>query len=456
MKPVTAVFLLIALAACSRQSAPALIPDAPASVGAASARVASSPKAARALLEALKAAASESVIYQFKGYGRQDGQHPQAGLIAVNGLLYGTTFEGGSAKSCTDPNGCGTVYQISPSGRERVLYRFKGTPDGAFPSANLLAVDGALYGTTLSGGTNGGGTVFAIDPATGAESVIYSFKGQSAGDGAYPQAGLIAENGVLYGTASQGGSATCNNTNTHGCGIVFSVTTSGAEQVLHVFEGGGGTSNPDGGYPYAGLTVMNGLLYGTTTGGGRYSKSCIHGGCGTVFAMNLSGSQYRVTYRFRGGKDGVGPNASLVNRCGKLYGTTGGGGGSVCDAAGAECGTVFEVSKSGRERILHRFMTGHDGAGPNGLIAVGDTLYGTTIAGGAFGCMGYGCGSVFQLNIAGRDYAVLYRFSGSPDGIEPSGNLLDVNGALYGTTAAGGKKGQCFYGCFGTVFKLTR
>ena len=413
------------------------------------------PTTAKALLQPLKTAAGESVLYRFKGYSRRDGQQPQAGLIAVNGLLYGTTSEGGGAKGCKYTEKCGTVYQISPSGRERVLYSFKGTPDGAIPSATLLAMDGVLYGTTLSGGANGAGTVFAIDPGTGAESVVYSFRGQDAGDGAHPQAGLIAANGVLYGTTSEGGSAKCNSTNARGCGIVFSVTTSGAEQVLHDFEGGGTNQNQDGGYPYAGLTAMNGLLYGTTLSGGRHSESCRYGGCGTVFEMSLSGSQYRVMYRFRGGKDGVGPNASLVARNSKLYGTTNNGGGSVCNATGAGCGTVFEVSKSGKERILHRFTNGSDGAGPNGLIAVDDTLYGTTIAGGPSGCMGYGCGTIFKLNTSGRKYAVLYGFLGSPDGIEPSGTLLDVNGTLYGATAAGGKKGQCFYGCFGTVFELT-
>ncbi|MGB7047424.1 MAG: choice-of-anchor tandem repeat GloVer-containing protein [Candidatus Cybelea sp.] len=410
----------------------------------------------KTLLVPLSRASGKSVLYRFKGYSHRDGQDPEAGLTAVNGMLYGTTAGGGGAKCGRYPGGCGTVYRISPSGGEHVLYRFKGAPDGMFPSANLLAMDGALYGTTAGGGENNAGTVFAVDSNTGAESVVYNFRGQDAGDGAYPRGGLIALNGVLYGTATQGGSAKCNNVNTRGCGIVFSVTTSGTERVLHIFKGGGGNQNKDGGYPYAGLTAMNGLLYGTTNGGGRYSGSCDEG-CGSVFEMSPSGNQYRVLYRFKGGRDGVAPNAGLVNLNGNFYGATAGGGGSACVATGFGCGTIFEMNASGRERILHRFMHGLGGSAPNDLIVVGDTLYGTTAAGGGGGCQGYGCGSVFRLNSSGRDYAVLHGFLGSPDGSEPSG-LLEVNGMLYGTTAYGGR---CSHGCikgyggFGTVFELT-
>ena len=411
----------------------------------------------KTLLAPLSRASGKSVLYRFKGYSHRDGQDPEAGLTAVNGVLYGTTAGGGGAKGCRYPGKCGTVYRISPSGEEQVLYRFKGAPDGEFPSAALLAMDGSLYGTTVGGGRNNAGAVFAIDPSTGAESVIYSFRGQDAGDGAHPRAGLIALNGLLYGTTTQGGSAKCNSSNTRGCGIVFSVTTSGSEQVLHVFKGGGGNQNRDGGYPYAGLTAMNGLLYGTTNGGGRYSGSCDEG-CGAVYEMSPSGNQYRVLYRFKGGKDGAAPNSSLVDVNGKLYGTTNGGGGSICVASGFGCGTVFEISASGNERLLHRFTRGSDGAGPNGLTAVGDTLYGTSAAGGAAGCQGYGCGSVFELNTSGRDYGILRGFMGAHDGAEPSGNLFDLNGTLFGVTAAGGRCGaDCFLGDrgFGTIFELT-
>lgn len=101
------------------------------------------------------------VLYSFKG-GSEDGAFPNAGLTDINGTLYGTTDDGGSRGS-TYSLCCGTVYSISTSGEESVLYAFKGGPaDGAHPSASLLSVNGTLYGTTDSGGTYGEGTVFAI------------------------------------------------------------------------------------------------------------------------------------------------------------------------------------------------------------------------------------------------------------------------------------------------------
>ena len=65
--------------------------------------------------------------------------------------------------------GCGTVFEISTSGKEQVLYRFAGGNDGFFPSAGVLALNGTLYGTTSAGGglpckkyDGSCGTVFAL------------------------------------------------------------------------------------------------------------------------------------------------------------------------------------------------------------------------------------------------------------------------------------------------------
>jgi uncharacterized repeat protein (TIGR03803 family) len=400
----------------------------------------------------------ESVLYYFRGHRRADGSNPDAGLIAINGTLYGTTIYGGGEKSCRHKLGCGTVFEISTSGVEQVLYRFKDAPDGDFPSASLLSVKGVLYGTTEFGGESDSGVVFALNRSTGAESVVYSFKGQNAEDGSRPHT-LIAEKGVLYGTTGQGGGEQCGTSNAHGCGTVFEVTTAGRERVLHVFKGGGDDQNRDGGYPSSGLTSMNGMLYGTTAGGGRYPKHPVRkclSGCGTVFEISPSGDQYRVLYRFKGGKDGANPDTSLVEVNGKLYGTTSGGGGvAVCGALSKyTCGTIFEVSTSGTERIVHRFDR-LGGAFPNSLVAVNDTLYGTTSAGGPNGCLNYGCGTVFKISPTGRGYNVLHVFSAPPDGLNPVGNLVHLNGALYGTTSQGGKQPDCYYPCPGTVFKLT-
>ena len=195
-----------------------------------------------------------------------DGELPVASLVNLKGTLYGTTAQGGA-------NGSGTVYAITPSGDETVLHSFgSGSQDGKNPLAGLIEVKGALDGTTSYGGANGHGTVFALKPS-GAETVLYSFKGGSK-DGASPDAGVLYIGGKLYGTTYAGG---INKKK----GTIFVTTMSGAERVLHKFSGG----SQDGELPVAGFVSLNGMLYGTTVAGGGtacYDRS----GCGTVFALN--------------------------------------------------------------------------------------------------------------------------------------------------------------------------
>ena len=153
-----------------------------------------------------------------------------------------------------------------------MLHRFTGR-DGAVPHGALIFdAPGNLYGTTHNGGTNGYGTVFQLDPS-GALTVLHSFTGGS--DGAYPEAGLIADMaGNLYGTTYGGGA---------GGGTVFQLQASGTLTVLHTFTGG------DGAYPVAGLLAdAAGNLYGTTAGGGS-GANCAHG-CGTVFELTVPAS----------------------------------------------------------------------------------------------------------------------------------------------------------------------
>ncbi len=139
----------------------------------------------------------ETVLHSFGGSSRDDGGEPEAGLINLNGTLYGTTSVGGK-------NATGTVFSITTSGIETLLYSFKvfGSGDGANPEAGLLNVKGTLYGTTSYGGTFGYGTVFSITPS-GKETVLHSFGG--SGDGNEPFAGLINVKGTLYGTTTSGG-----------------------------------------------------------------------------------------------------------------------------------------------------------------------------------------------------------------------------------------------------------
>jgi uncharacterized repeat protein (TIGR03803 family) len=260
-------------------------------------------------------AQTETVLYSF-GSQSDDGYYPFAGLVFdKKGNLFGTTVSGGA-------DGYGTVFELTTAGTEKVLYSFGSQPgDGQSPEAGLVFdKKGNLFGTTVSGGADGYGTVFELTTA-GTEKVLYSFGSQS-GDGQSPYAGLVFDKeGNLYGTTEKGGA--------DGYGTVFELTAAGAEKVLYNF----GSQPGDGQRPYASLVFdEKGNLYGTTEYGGAYTE-------GTVFELTAAGAE-KVLYSFGSQTvDGGYPYAGLVfDKDGTgLYGTTVSGGAD-------NYGTVFEVT----------------------------------------------------------------------------------------------------------------
>lgn len=192
-------------------------------------------------------------IYSF--LDPEDGVHPEAGLIDVKGMLYGTTSKGGW-------HNYGAVFSLTTGGTENTLHSFGVRSKGRQPLASLIDVKGTFYGTTSRGGSQDRGTVFSITPS-GTVKVLHSFGKEL--DGANPVAALIALKSTFYGTTENGGA--------YGRGTIFSITTSGTEQVLHSFGSGN-----DGATPQASLTDVNGTLYGTTELGGAT-------GNGTVFSL---------------------------------------------------------------------------------------------------------------------------------------------------------------------------
>jgi uncharacterized repeat protein (TIGR03803 family) len=365
-------------------------------------------------------------LYAFNGYSG-DGGAPLASLIAVNGEMYGTTEDGGTGA------GVGTVYEVSKSGKESIVYSFQGGADGAYPQGSLVALNGVLYGTTQAGGSGSGcntyngtcGTVFGVS-TSGKETMLYSFKGGA--DGEIPVAGLIVVNGELYGTTQEGGGATGSGFGPYGLGTIFKVSTSGNESVVHSFQG-----SPDGAYPLSTLIALHGVLYGTTSAGGfvgTTSKGRLTG-YGSVFKMNMSGKE-NVVYNFKNGEDGSQPTAGLIALKNMLYGTTPYGGANGY-------GTVYEVGRSGNERVISDEVDDPQAS----LIAVKGALYGTTYAGG------FTFGTVFKMSTSGKE-TVLHDFGGGADGSAPQGGLVALNGTLYGTTSQGGVNGG------GTFFKTSR
>lgn len=366
-------------------------------------------------------AAAEKVLYSFcTTFPSCDGGSvPEAGLLNLNGKLYGTTEAGGSG--CAT---CGTVFSFDPeSGSEAVLYSFQADNDGINPVASVIDVQGTLYGTTKSGGANDEGTVFSFNLKTGKEKVLHSFGGSR--DGANPVAGLVDVTGTLYGTTEFGGA---NNVGTL---FAFDLKT-GKEKLLYSF----GSSGNDADLPYAGLIRVGGKLYGTTVfGGGGSGPGCEN--CGAVYAFDLATGTERVLHGFTG-SDGGSPMAGLIYVRGDLYGTAFGGG-----AAG--WGAVFSISLGGTEKVIHSFKGGSDGAEPQaGLVSVEGKLYGTTNVGGTGNCTEgatTGCGTVFAVDPANDKEAVLHSFANGSDGENPVAGLVALNGILYGTTSDNGAVG---------------
>jgi len=379
-----------------------------------------------------------SVIHQFSGL---DGSEPYSGVTIRDGVLYGTTFCWQFA--CSG----GRVYQIQHVGSDWVYSTISELPAGGDgPTARVLfGPDGALYGTTFSGGSKGDGVVFNLTPPLWTETVLHGFAGSPDGDSPGYGDLIWDHSGNIYGTTVGGGTA--HDLIHLGMGTVFEMTQLGndwTETPIYFFGG------PDGAYPESGVIFdNNGNLLGTTSQGGMY-------GYGTVFRLTYIdgiGWKQTVLYSFRNQSDGQYPIGSLImDSTGNLYGTTNAGGSGTG-------GTVFELIPSGNTytfKLLYSFpgTQTYFYCGPAASLSMDSTgnLYGTTTCDGA-----YGYGNVFKLTSTGDgwQYASLHDFTRYLDGGYPVSNVtFDSDGNLYGSAAIGGNPDiPCNQGC-GTVWMI--
>jgi hypothetical protein len=419
------------------------------------------------------AASTEKTVYSFAG-GSSDGSYPGTTLVAdKNYNLYGTTDSGGSHGNCS-PFGesCGVIYELKRSGAnftESVIYQFTGETDGGLPYGSLIIdAKGNLYGTAYLGGNQyscaGGpcGVVYELSQVNGAwqETVLHDFG--AAGDGMYPQAGLVMDKqGNLYGTTNVGGiSGACNTDGFagYGCGTVFELSPSGngtwTETVLYAFTGGA-----DGAFPYSSLVIDKaGNVYGTTNSfGSTFGSGCDGYGCGTAFELTKSESGWTLNtiYEFTGNADGGNPVAGMIlDSAGNLYGTT-------SSFSQYYYGAVFQLHPANggwTENTLYTFTGGADGGTPDApLVGRGTTLYGTTSGGGTgTGCGLFGaypCGVIFSLTPGSGGWTenVIYSFTGGDDGGEPQTSVTFApNGKILGGAALiGGEHG------LGTIYEIT-
>lgn len=330
---------------------------------------------------------------------------------------------------------------------EKVIYAFRKGLTASIPTNQLAVLGGKIYGTTFR---RDGGTAYSVTTG-GVATTLHVFE-KGHGAPSKPDGGLINVHGVLYGTTLEGGQ--------YNYGTFFSMSPAGVVTTLHSFGAAG-----DGNGPVDTLLYQNGLFYGTASGGGPF-------GGGIVFSMTPGGSETILHAFDSTAGDGIAPFAGLVSLNGVFYGTTMGGG-----VFGF--GTVFSVTPSGQEAVLHSFGASGDGIAPYAPLTVANgVLYGTTCQGGAgvgalFGIttsgqetvlspLGFGAcsitgltlvggtlygvtvaggtslyGTVFRASLAG-DVRTIYSFRGGSDGTGPESPLLKMGTLLYGTTIAGG------------------
>ena len=300
-----------------------------------------------------------------------------------------------------------------------VVHDFAGPPgDGSFPYNKVsFGPGGEIYGATNLGGASNNGTIFKIDP-DGKQTLLHSFAGGA--DGSDPNAGVTIDpaTGNLYGTTTFAGTGACRE----GCGLFYRLAADGTYTVLHDFD-----NTDDGQYP-AGQLLRDklGNIYGATTSGGP-------NGGGAIFKYDTKGN-FRVLHAF-GGADGFSPQGHLLqDRAGTLYGATMQGGAN-------DYGTVYKMGPDGKGfSVLYSFTGGADGGYPSGGLGrdKAGNLYGATNLAGNGSAPN---GTVFKL-APDETLSTLYVFTGGADGGFPSGDVLQLDGQVFGTTTGGGAHGD--------------
>lgn len=389
-----------------------------------------------ALAPALRAAARDKVLHRFTG--GVDGAYPNSLILDHVGNIYGTASSGGDLNSGNGypSSGCGVVFELLPSDdnrwQERVLHTFHGGTDGCLPNGNLVFdASGNLYGTTAGDG----GAVFELSPqgdGTWTETVLYRFPGDSFG-----QALAIDSLGNLFGVISY------SESEIYELSPPQQKNGSWTETTLYT------TAE----FNWIGSNLVldqKGNLYGSW-----YPNFC----CGGVFELKQINKSWQLTnlYAFPGGGNGDEPESGVIlDSKGSMYGTGASGGNNF--------GIAFELRRSGSqwiESMLYNFCSFNncaDGADPNAPFVFDQigNLYGTTESGGATCVERSGCGVVFKLSPTKHGQwreSVLHRFKGGLDGYGPdSGVTLDGKGNIYGTTSFGGTSSGQGYG---TVFEVT-
>jgi uncharacterized repeat protein (TIGR03803 family) len=403
-----------------------------------------------------------TILHSFAD-GATDGRNPQGKILIYNNKIYGTTYQGGSSSA-------GTIYSMDLDGSNlTVIHSFLNTVggDGAYPVAGIIEYNGKFYGSTYNGGTSSRGVLYSLDPDGSNYSTIHDFLGGGAGaDGQYPNVELLSYNSKLYGVATGGTSnygmmfsidpdgsnytvlknfttvstpftpiienggtfyLTAYNLGSNFSGAIFSIQPDGSNMtIMHEF----GDTQYDGQHPRGSIALVGSEIWGATTFGGQTGK-------GTIYSTNLSGSaytkehdlEYNYLYTFQ---------AALVPYNDLLYGM------SVYGGA-YDTGALFTFDPTTKEvNVLHSFSSSEGTISYATVLLYDGAFYGTLSEEGA-----NNMGALFKIDPDGSNFEIIHSFSGgATDGNSAWGNLIEVNGLFYGTTAYGGVNNV------GTVFSI--
>ncbi|MBK9760687.1 MAG: hypothetical protein IPO90_12110 [Flavobacteriales bacterium] len=345
-----------------------------------------------------------TAVYDFT---QATGRFPLGEMVlAPNGSLYGTTTAGGT-------NNLGVIFSYDPV-TDTYTNRFNLTSvSGSSPFARMiLGSNGLLYGTADQGGLSNAGTIFSFNTTTNALSVVYNLSDGGFSD---PWAGVIEDPaGTLVGVANDGG--------TGNEGALFKVLLSSGVDTELVPFGFSNGSTPKGRL----LKASNGLFYGLTSTGGTENT-------GILFSFDPVTSTFVRLVNFTNATFGTFPLGTLVESGGKLYGLCSGGG-------TANGGTLFEYTISTNTCVKKKDIALQSaGTVPqNGLFKAGNgTLYGNTSVGST-----NGQGALFSYVASTNAFTKLFDFTVA-SGSQPLGDLTQAsNGLLYGTCSGNGQFGK--------------
>jgi hypothetical protein len=431
------------------------------------------PLALLSVCAAASAAPVETVIYNFPSTSTY-GFFPEATLaFGTGGTLYGEAKFGGIGGT----SGSGLVFKLSPpaaAGKpwtSKLVHEFTGAPDGQYPEGGLIVTSASsLFGVAHTSGKNAGGTAFQIAPG-GAFTVLHAFAA-SVTDGVYPSGSLAVDaTGDLFGATNSGGPAS-------GAGTVFELkapaSANGPRAYATIYSIPLNSSTNGYGATLSGITIINGVLYGTTVTNGS-------GSAGTVYSLTppaKGATKWTPTilYNFNGLSTGAYPFANVIaGPGGTLLGTTISGGSH-------SLGVIYQLTppatagKPWTETVLYNFTGAADGANPLGKLTPDGkgSYYGTAAGGGKtgpFSCSIFpeflpvqgqaGCGTVYKITAPATGkkwtFSTVYEFAGAgftgkiKDASSPVGGvILSPSGIIYGTGVYGGTATSA-----GAVFQIT-